>query len=350
MHSRPGPGYQPPYISQYDIVTIGAVTVDFTRQATERFLQNLRIAKGQSTLISAEMFTALQGNDPTNSALKTIGGVSTNIGTAIAMNGGKVALIGKTGNDDNGRFYARQMQQYGIDYTAIMDMAAPTTTLMNYITPDKAHSFAVLGGAGCRIKPEDIDLSLVERSKIIHIETYMLQSEEGCATVDYLADTVNRLGGQLAVSLNAAPLLAEKRDLVQSLVTRADIVTGHINEFKTLYALNTDKEALDLARRLRATIALTQGARNAYIMENGKHQVIPVKNDRQTIDSSGAGDQFTAGLLKGLADNYSGIDAARQGVMWAGAVLRHYGALPRKRPPTLRVRPRAPASEHRKTA
>jgi sugar/nucleoside kinase (ribokinase family) len=350
MHSRPGQGYKPPSNSQYDIVTIGAVTVDFTQRATERFLHDFKIAKGLSTLIPAEMFAALNEDGQTDSTLKTIGGVSTNIGASIAMNGGKVALIGKTGNDDNGRFYARQIEQYGIDYTAVIDMNAPTTALMNYITPDKAHSFAVLGGSGCRIKPEDIDLSLLERAKITHIETFMLQSEEGCATADYLADTVNRLGGKLAISLNSAPLLIEKRELVQSLITRADIVIGNINEFKALYNLNTDKDALGLARSLRTTIALTQGSRNAYIMEDGRYHVIPVKKERQVVDSSGAGDQFAAGLLKGLADNYSGVDAARQGALWATGVLRHYGALPQKRPPTLRVRPRAPTAERRKTA
>lgn len=320
----------------YDVVTIGAVTVDFTQPASERFLQQTGFVKGASTLISEQMFSRL--NDSTNIVLKSIGGVSTNIATAIALNGGKVALIAKTGRDENGRFYAEQIKKYGISYTPIIDSVIPTTALMSYVTPDKERSFAVLGGAGCRISGEDIDFSLLADTRIIHIETFILQSAEGCNTAAYLTDTINKMGGRLAISLNSAPLMAEKRALIQSLVDRADIVTGNINEFKTLYEVDSDRQALDIARRLKAIVALTQGSRNAYVTERGKHHVIPVKAERKLVDTSGAGDQFTAGLLKGLADGYHPLDAARQGVLWASYIIRHYGALPRQRPPTLKNR------------
>jgi adenosine kinase len=83
-----------------------------------------------------------------------------------------------------------------------------------------------------------------------------------------------------------------------------------VNEYESqLLVERTGVSLEDLARRVRALI-VTRGAQGSTLFEGGKHHDVPAVAARATVDPTGCGDAYRAGLLYGLA---TGMDLLASG-------------------------------------
>ena len=318
----------------YDFITIGSVTIDITQTVTDQYLSDQKLTKTDSNYIGEKQFNYLAAHPEIK--MKTIGGPSTNIITAMALAGSRVGLIGKIGKCDMGRQFQRDIRNYNLAFTPVVCPVRPTTALMSYVTPDKDRSFAVLSGAGDKLMPEDIDINMIDAARYVHLDLFLMFSEEGRETIDYVSTHLNRTGGKLALSLNCEPLMEQQRERIQELAAQADILVGSLDEFKTLYQIETDQQVFETAKKLKAPVALTNGAKDVYVIDQSGVHIIPVKKVEGIVDTCGAGDQFAAGYMKGVIDGLSPKRAAEQGCGWSAQIIQHYGALPKKAPPLLK--------------
>ncbi len=319
----------------YDFTTIGSVTIDITQTVSDQYLSDHGLRKTDSNYINTDLFNRLVKHPDIK--MKTIGGPSTNIITAMALAGGRVGLIGKIGTCDLGQQFNQDIGKFSLTFMPVVCPEKPTTALMSYVTPDKDRSFAVHSGAGDKLTPEDIDLDMIDQSRFVHLDLFLMFSDEGRSTIDFVSDHLKRTGGKLALSLNCEPLMEKERARIQELAAQADILVGSLDEFKTLYQVETDEEIFAAAKRLKAPVALTNGAKDVYVIDNQGVHIVPVKKVEGIVDTCGAGDQFAAGYLKGVIDGLPPKMAAQQGCMWSAQIIQHYGALPKKVPPQLKA-------------
>ena len=76
------------------------------------------------------------------------------------------------------------------------------------------------------------------------------------------------------------------------------------------------------------TAAVTRSEKGSVIIDGGEIFDIDAVPVAKVVDTTGAGDQYAAGVLAGRAMNMSWEDAGRLGSLCAAEVISHYGARP----------------------
>lgn len=105
----------------------------------------------------------------------------------------------------------------------------------------------------------------------------------------------------------------------------ADVLTPNSTEARVLLGLSADDDSDDeelarsLAARFECDVVLTLGSRGALVVEAGRLQRVPAVLPRVIVDTTGAGDAFTAALAVALVEGADLADAAR----WAAEAGAH---------------------------
>jgi sugar/nucleoside kinase (ribokinase family) len=316
------------YTKTCDVVAIGAVCVDARVIGDDALLERHGLIKAASNDVGA---AALKRITDEPDLPKTAGGPATNVAVGIALRGGSSALVGKVANDELGVFFTQRVQSLDVSFTplAAEEDGPGTTFVMVITTPDKERSFACYNGAGLTMTPEDLDPGLINEAKITYLDSYLWLSETGRETVQHAAVLAKAGESRIALSLNDAGLIARNREAYLELATNhADILVGDMKEFNTLLGTATLEEAAKKLETLGVTAAITAGAKGAWVVENGALTHVPAQKIAKLVDTSGAGDQFAAGFLYGLAQDKSAVEAANIGASWAADIIQHFGAEP----------------------
>ena len=108
-----------------------------------------------------------------------------------------------------------------------------------------------------------------------------------------------------------------------------DYVIGNEQEWTSLYQANDLEEALAQAQRDCEIVVCTRSGDPVVLIHNGHRVEAPVKTVTP-VDATGAGDQFAAGFLYGLALDHSLETCGRMGNIAAAEVIGHLGARPRR--------------------
>lgn len=317
-------------MKKYDVVSIGAITVDLQLKAHDADLAAHGLRKGFSNLVSAKTAAEIAGE---LEYTRTPGGPGTNVAAGVALRGGAVALTGKIANDGHGQFITKRLQGHGADFTPLLsgNPATGTTAVLALTTPDKERTFAFAAGASMEMKPEDIDAALIAQAKITYIDSYLWLTEDGRAAVKHAAEAAKQSGGLVALALNDAELVKSHQAEFHALaLSHADILVGDQREFMSLFKTATLEETLDAISAFGKTASMTMGKSGAFVAEGGSVTHVPAKTLDQSlvIDTNGAGDQFAAGFIYGLAPGKDAVESGRQGAEWASDVIQHFGAEP----------------------
>jgi len=315
-------------LKTFDVVALSAICVDQRIECADTHLESHGVAKGLSNPVKPDTVAKLaEGQSPATYP----GSPGVNLVAGVALRGGKAALIGRIGDDDHGNFIATRMKSHGVDYTPRLSSTS-TTVVLAMITPDRERTFAFAPGAGGELSPADVDAKLLSKAKITYLDSYLWLSPSGKETVHHAADIAKKSGGRVAVSLNDAKLVENNQKEFHALVTsHADILVGDRREYMSLFKTDTLEATLDAMCATGLTGAMTMGAQGAYVFARGVCTLVPAqKIDKSLIvDTNGAGDQFAAGFLYGLAKGLTVLESAEQGSKWASDVIQHHGAEPR---------------------
>ncbi len=105
-----------------------------------------------------------------------------------------------------------------------------------------------------------------------------------------------------------------------------DYVIGNQHEWESLY--QTDLEAsLEQAKADCGVVVCTRSGADVVILRGDERVEVPVHRV-VPVDATGAGDQFAAGFLYGLASGQTLATAGRMGCVAAAEVISHFGARP----------------------
>lgn len=317
-----------PASKTFDVVALSALCVDIQSAVPDTELVKHNLAKGLSNPVSPETVHAIKLADD---AIKTPGSPGGNVVGGIALRGGKAALIGKIGTDSHGVFLTQRLQKHDVAFTPVVtDDGTATSSVLVLTTPDKERSFAFSNGAGLKLSPEDIDENLIKQAKITYLDSYLWLSDSGQDAVHHAAALAKQHDGKVAMALNDKALVSQNRARYLALAeAHADILVGDGKEFMALFNTQTIEDTLEKLAQGGFTAALTVGAKGAYVVENGTVDHVPAKKVENIIDTNGAGDQFAAGFLYGLAQGKSAVESGAIGATWASDIIQHRGAEPR---------------------
>jgi ribokinase len=274
------------------ILVVGSVNMDLVVRAAE-------MPQGGQTVLGEGFVTAS-------------GGKGANQAVAVARQGCKCVFLGRVGNDAFGRTLTENMKAEGIDCHCLLTTDdAPTGVAMIIVDAKGENSIVVASGANFRVTPDDVyhNEHLFKQASVV-----LLQLELPLPTV--VAARVLAAKHKCKVVLDPAPAV---RTLPPELCD-VDVLTPNSGEAQTITGESivpqqeerSDKLlAAELLRRGAKAAVLKLGARGCLVMtaegEINRHGPYKV----EIVDTTAAGDAFTASLAAGMARGLDLVEAAR---------------------------------------
>ena len=314
--------------ARYDVAGLGNAIVDVIARVEDSFLLTHGIAKGGMTLIDAHRAKTLE--DAIADATITPGGSAANTIAGLASFGARGAYIGRVHDDWLGEGFAEGTKAIGVRFeTPFAKQGAPTARSVILVTPDGQRSMNTYLGASVEMDEGDIDAALIGAAKILYIEGYLWDTDSLKGAVRKAIAAAKAAGALVALTLSDSFCVGRFRaEFVDLIDTDVDIVFANEAEITALYESATFDDAFQQARATGKLFAITRSEKGAVICQGAAVHLIDATPGVEVIDTTGAGDQFAAGFLYGVARSAPLNVAGRLGVLAAGEVISHIGPRP----------------------
>jgi len=256
------------------------------------------------------------------------GGKGANQAVAVARQGARCVFLGRVGDDDFGRRLLEGLKHEGIDCERVMVTPDASTGVAMIIVDAKGeNSIVVASGANHRVTPDDVfDAEALFRDAAVVV----LQLELPLPTVQAAHALAARHGARVVLDPAPAP-----KALPPGLCA-VDVITPNVSEAEVI----TGKKAEDFDERVDKVVAsdlIARGARSAVLKLGGRGSLVltadgqiakvrPYKVD--IVDTTAAGDAFTASLAVGVARELSLTEAARVANAAGALACTRFGAQP----------------------
>ncbi|MDM7932672.1 adenosine kinase [Tabrizicola sp.] len=313
-------------MKSYQVVGIGNAIVDVFSTADDSFLDLMGIQKGIMQLVERERGELLYGamtnrqQAPGGSVANTLAGLG-NLGLTTGF-------IGRVHDDALGRFYARTMADEGTDFVnpPVPGGELPTSRSMIFVSPDGERSMNTYLGISSELGPDDVSDAVAGKAEILFLEGYLYDKPKGKQAFERAVDLCHAAGGKAGIALSDPFCVDRHRDDFRRLVRSLDYVIGNEHEWASLYQTDLSA-ALEQAAADAGLVVCTRSGHDVIVMRGDEQAIVPVTRV-VPVDATGAGDQFAAGFLYGLATGQSLATSGRMGCVAAAEVISHFGARP----------------------
>lgn len=311
----------------YDIVGIGNAVVDVITHADDSFLDLMGIEKGIMQLVDRDRSETLYAS--MKDRIQTPGGAVANTVAGAGALGLQSAFIGRVRDDALGRFYARAMTDNGIDFVnpPVAVHEDPTSRSMIFVAPDGERSMNTYLGISTGLTSQDVPPAVTGKAKIMFLEGYLFDHDAGKTAFREAARATKDGGGIAGIAISDPFCVERHRDDFLALIEHdLDYVIGNQHEIESLF--QTDLEtALTKTAAICPLVVCTRSGDGVSILTNGERIDVPVTKITP-VDATGAGDQFAAGFLYGVATGRDMETCARMGNLCAAEVISHVGPRP----------------------
>jgi sugar/nucleoside kinase (ribokinase family) len=168
--------------------------------------------------------------------------------------------------------------------------------------------------------------SVAGSAEILFLEGYLYDKPKGKQAFERAVDLCHAAGGKAGIALSDPFCVDRHRDDFRRLVKSLDYVIGNEHEWASLYQTDLSA-ALEQASQDAGLVVCTRSGHDVIVMRADEQAIVPV-NRVVPVDATGAGDQFAAGFLYGLATGQSLAVSGRMGCVAAAEVISHFGARP----------------------
>ena len=264
----------------YDVVALGELLIDFAQQSVD------------------------ESGYPTMAAHP--GGAPGNFLAALNQYGASTAFLGKVGDDTFGRLLIGTLKEAGIETRGIVVDPTVFTTLafVTFKDGDRSFSFARKPGADTMLRFDEVDLSLIDQTKVFHFGSLSLTGEPvRTATRQAIAYAKER-GKLITYDPNLRPPLLDSQEQAREEILwglhQADVVKISDEEVTFLWNCDEEEGARKLLEECGVKLAMvTLGPKGCYLRNrNGSVTVSSPKV--KPIDTTGAGDIFGGSAVSRL--------------------------------------------------
>jgi len=257
-----------------DVVALGELLIDFTCKSTD------------------------QDGYPTMEAHP--GGAPANFLAALTRFGASTAMLGKVGSDTFGHLLVNTLQNAGIETQGLI-LAEDVFTTLAFVTldasGDREFAFARKPGADTMLRPDELNLALIEEARVFHFGTLSLTDEPArTATRQAVAYAKDR-GKWITFDPNLRkPLwkdLEEAKEQMLWGLGQADVVKISDEEVEFLFGLDPEAGAAHILNRFGVKLVfVTCGADGCRFQNRNASGHVPGLSGIKVADTTGAGDIF----------------------------------------------------------
>ena len=318
-------------MKKYNVLGIGNAVVDVISQSSDMFLEKMNIEKGIMQLVDRDRGELLYNS--MDNRKQAPGGSVANTISGIGALGLKTGFIGKVGTDELGVFYRDTMEENGTDFVNNLSDKSelPTSRSMIFVSDDGERSMNTYLGISAELGPEDVNLEVAASADIVFLEGYLFDKDKGKEAFIKLAKECRAAGGLSGIAISD-PFCVERHraDFLSLIKNELDYVIGNKEEIMALFETDNFESALSKAVDISPLVVCTRSSEGVTAIQEGNRvdfRVEPVI----PVDATGAGDQFAAGFLYGLATHANLETACSMGCLCAEEVIGHIGPRPQIR-------------------
>ena len=255
--------------------------------------------------------------------VERLGGKGANQAVALRQLGADVSLVGVVGDDRVGGELLHQARRDGIDVSAVVTRAGtPTGLVVSLLEPDGAWRYVQHLPPPVLLSPGDVAAAA---PVIAAAGAVIVQLQQPAAAAVAAVRAARGL-----VVLDGLPPAGARRTLLAG----ADVLRCDATEARLLTGAGATDALAAAARDLLATgpdlVAFATDDADLFVWDGG-HEVLP-HADVPVVDTTGAGDAFTAALTTALLDGTGLPRAARAAVAAAADSVTHPGGRPHLTP------------------
>ncbi|MGI9595218.1 MAG: adenosine kinase [Acidimicrobiales bacterium] len=322
-----------------DVVGVGNAIVDVLATTTDDFVATQGLEKGSMSLVDqtrAEELYRLIGP-----SVKASGGSAANTMAGIASFGGSAAYIGKVSDDELGKVFAEEMRSIGVSFdhpaTAQVSPTAdvpaadvPTAMCLILVTPDAQRTMSTFLGVSALLEPKDVQPATVERAPLLFCEGYLWDVESAKQAIRKAMDLASGAGSKVALTLSDTFCIERHHSEFLELVAGSvDVLFANRAELTRLYECDLETAVSKVADQVELS-CVTLSEQGSLLVSNGEIIKIAAEEVATVVDTTGAGDQYAAGVLYGLARGMPLPEVGRLGSLAAAEVISHLGPRPER--------------------
>ncbi len=257
-----------------------------------------------------------------------VGGAPANVSVILGLSGVATRLVGAVGRDGHGDRLVAALSKANVDTSCVVRVAERTGVTFVCVADDGARSFLFYrqGGADYALSRGHLCLlptHPLDGATWLHLGSSVFVTPALASATRWLLDEAQARGVKVSVDINIRAHLWDSRDAMVSAVGELCRRAAWVK------ASEEDLVGMGLPATLEALAAYSRGAvpvvtlaeRGAMAKLAGKNIVVPAV-PTTTVDETGAGDAFAAGVLAVLhrGGDLSDVD------VWTAA-LKHGCAL-----------------------
>jgi len=308
------------------LLGISNAIVDVLAHVDDKLIEKLGLVPGSMTLIDLERareIYAMMGP-----ATEMSGGSVANTIAGFANLGGSSTYIGRVKADQLGGIFNHDMRSLGVDVRLNAgEDGLPTARSHVMITADGQRTMATYLGACTQLGVADITPETIGTPKAALIEGYVWDLPEGPALTQKAIEIAKQNGTTVALSLSDSFCVERHRDSFEHAIRNGvDIVVADEDEVGALVQQESFDDVLESLVDYDNLFAITRSEKGSVIVHGDERVVQAATPVDEVIDTTGAGDAYTAGFLYGWVNDHSLAECAKIGTFCGSTVIQQLGA------------------------
>ena len=258
---------------------------------------------------------------------RSSGGSAANTAVWLAHQGIGVDFVGRVGEADTQRFL-EEFEGAGVQAHLSADSDNPTGTIV-IVVEAESRTMLTDRGANTQLDFGGIDPALLDDSSWVHLTGYSMFHHSSPESIpEFIALARSRSTNVMVDASSSGFLVDFGVERFLEATREASLVRCNEDEALTLSGRESLAESVEFLGQLFPTVVVTQGAQGIWRADGGSVAHIPLAESVKSVDPTGAGDSFNAGLLAGLVQGDSLENAIHRGIAVASLCITKAGARP----------------------
>ena len=299
------------------VIVIGATVLDVILKS-----KGLKVVKGHEVPGGVAICEMIGGKLEAEEDMVASGGGGTNVAVGLHRLGEAVKMISRIGSDDLGEVMKKQLEKEGLDLSLLQQGKGKTGLSVVLVSPDGGRSIVTYRGESASIQTTEIDWEEIKKADWIQVSS--LGGE-----MDFLEDLVAfALNKGIKIGLNPGKKELDQKERLLKLLPKLDLFIINRMEASALVEVDFEEEeklVKKMAELGMRRSVITDGKRGAGLLINRnwlKMKAFPVVS----VDDTGAGDAFVAGMVAGILQNKNPADILKMGLANGGSQVTKMGA------------------------
>ena len=234
------------------------------------------------------------------------GGCAANTGIDLAKIGLKTAVVGKVGKDGFGDFIKNELEKNQVDITGLVEQEGiNTSSSIVIVNRQGERPFIHCLGANAHFKEEDVNDSIIEKSKVLFIAGALLMPLlDGEPTMRMLKKA--QANGIYTAMDTAWDSTGKWGETVMQCLPYLDLFIPSIEEAEMISGKSDVEQMADMFLDKGVKLAVIKLGKKGCFIKNSqgyKYEIATYSHIKAT-DTTGAGDSFVAGFLTGIVKGW----------------------------------------------